>query len=63
VQQVLIWGAIAIGSLLASGVTVLFGLSGAIWVGAIGTVFSLPALFRRGMRQAVLTGSGTVTAA
>jgi len=63
VQRFLIWGAIAIGSLLASGVTVLFGLSGAMWVGAIGTVLCLPTLFRRGMRQAVLTGPGAVTAA
>jgi len=57
VQRFLIWGAIAIGSLLASGVTVLLGLSGAIWVGAIGTVLCLPTWFRRGMRQAVLTGA------
>lgn len=56
VQRFLIWGAVAIGSLLASGVTVLFGLSAAMWVGAAGTVLCLPALFRRGMRQAVLTG-------
>lgn len=63
VQRFLIWGAVAIGSLLASGVTVLFGLSGAMWVGAIGTVLCLPTLFRRGMRQAVLTGRGAVAAA
>ena len=59
VQRFLIWGALAIGSLLAAGMTVLVGLSGAMWVGAIGTVLSLPALFRRGMRQAVLTGAVT----
>jgi MFS family permease len=63
VQRFLIWGAIAIGSLLASGVTVLFGLSGAMWVGAMGTVLCLPTLFRRGMRQAVLIGPGAVPAA
>jgi len=56
VQRFLIWGAIAIGSLLASGTTVLLGLSGAMWVGATGTVLCLPTLFRRGMRRAVVSG-------
>jgi MFS family permease len=62
VQRFLIWGAIAIGSLLASGVTVVLGLSGAMWVGAIGTVLCLPTLFRRGMRLAVLTGPSAAAA-
>ena len=61
VQRFLIRGVIAIGSLLASGVTVLFGLSGAMWVGAIGTVLCLPTLFRRGIRQAVMTAPGGIT--
>lgn len=58
VQRFLIWGAIAVGSLLASGVTVLLGLSGAMWVGALGTLLCLPTLLRRGMRRAVLSGPG-----
>lgn len=53
VQRFLIWGAIALGSLLASGVTALIGLTGAMWVGALGTVLCLPALLRRGIRAAV----------
>ncbi len=57
VQRFLMWGAIAVGSLMASATTLVLGLSGAMWVGALGTVLCLPALFRRGMRQVVLTRS------
>ncbi|WP_202638044.1 MFS transporter [Bailinhaonella thermotolerans] len=54
VQRFLLWGAIALGSLLASGVTALSGLSAAVWAGALGTVLCLPALFTGGVRAAVL---------
>lgn len=52
VQRFLIWGSIAVGSLLAAGATAVAGLSGALWIGALGTVLCLPALFRRGIRAA-----------
>ncbi|MFB7514500.1 MFS transporter [Streptomyces sp. NPDC056144] len=55
VQRFLIWGMISLGSLLASIATALVGLTGAMWIGAVGTVLCLPALLRRGMRAAVLT--------
>ncbi|MFI7125739.1 MFS transporter [Nonomuraea sp. NPDC050153] len=50
VQRFLLWGAVAIGSLLASAATALGGLESAVWIGALGTVLCLPALFRRGIR-------------
>ncbi|MGV9775473.1 MFS transporter [Streptosporangium sp. NPDC003464] len=54
VHRFLIWGAMALGSLLAAGATALGGLSVAVWIGALGTVLCLPALLRRGLRAAVL---------
>ncbi|MEV4068063.1 hypothetical protein AB0J22_48800, partial [Nonomuraea dietziae] len=54
VQRFLLWGAIALGSLAAAGMTALAGLSASVWVGALGTVLCLPALLRRGIRAAVL---------
>ncbi|MFC0861738.1 MFS transporter [Sphaerimonospora cavernae] len=53
VQRFLIWGVISLGSLLASVATALVGLTGAMWIGALGTVLCLPALVRRGIRSAV----------
>jgi MFS family permease len=54
VQRFLMWGAVAAGSLLAAGSTALFGLSGAIWIGALGTGLCIPVLLRRGVRAAIL---------
>ncbi|MFE0699538.1 MFS transporter [Streptomyces sp. NPDC058872] len=53
VQRFLMWGMISLGSLFASIATALVGLTGAMWIGAVGTVLCLPALLRRGMRDAV----------
>jgi hypothetical protein len=53
VQRFLLWGAVAVGSLLAAGVTAVVGLSAAVWIGAIGTTLCLPALLRRGIRAAL----------
>ena len=50
VQRFLLWGAIALGSLLAAGATALGGLAMAVWIGALGTVLCLPALLQRGIR-------------
>jgi len=54
VQRFLIWGMIPLGSLLAALTISIAGLSGAVWVGAIGTVLCLPTLIRRGIRTALL---------
>jgi MFS family permease len=53
VQRFLLWGAIALGSLLAAGATALGGLAVAVWIGALGTVLCLPALLQRGIRAAM----------
>ena len=58
VQRFLIWGAVAMGSLLAAGVTAVLGLAGAVWFGAVGTVLCLPVLLRRGVRLAVFDREG-----
>ncbi|MEV4015543.1 MFS transporter [Nonomuraea angiospora] len=55
VQRFQLWGAVALGALLASGATALAGLESAVWIGALGTILCLPALLRRGIRTAVLT--------
>ncbi|WP_052681802.1 MFS transporter [Saccharothrix sp. ST-888] len=55
VQRFLIWGMISLGSLAASIATALVGLTGAMWIGALGTVLCLPALLRKGMRTAVFS--------
>jgi MFS family permease len=60
VQRVFTWGAVALGSLLAAGATAVLGLDAAIWIGAVGTVLALPALFRRGVFDAVLARAKTV---
>jgi MFS family permease len=54
VQRFLMWGAVAIGGLLAAVATSLLGLTGAVWIGALGTVLCIPILLRRGVRTAVL---------
>jgi MFS family permease len=55
VQRFQLWGAVALGALLASGATALAGLESTVWIGALGTILCLPALLRRGIRTAVLT--------
>lgn len=53
VQRFFMWGAVSIGSLLAAGSTAVFGLAGSVWIGALGTIMALPALYRRGMRDKI----------
>jgi MFS family permease len=53
VQRFFMWGVVALGSGFASVSIALAGLSGALWIGAIGTVLCLPLLLRRGVRAAV----------
>ncbi|MEU7828728.1 MFS transporter [Nonomuraea sp. NPDC049129] len=53
VQRFLLWGAIALGSLLAAAATALGGLAAAVWIGALGTILCLPALLQRGIRAAM----------
>ncbi|MGW4956295.1 MFS transporter [Nonomuraea sp. NPDC004186] len=55
VQRFQLWGAVALGALLASAATALAGLESTVWIGALGTILCLPALLRRGIRTAVLT--------
>ncbi|MGN9844293.1 MFS transporter [Nonomuraea sp. H19] len=50
VQRFLLWGAVAVGALLAAAATALGGLEAAVWIGALGTILCLPALMRRGIR-------------
>lgn len=56
IQRFLIWGAIPLGSLLASAVTAFAGLTAAMWVGGLGTVMCLPPLVRRGILQGLRRG-------
>lgn len=55
VQRFFMWGVVALGSLLASAAIEVAGLTGAVWIGAIGTAVCLPLLLRRGVRTAVFT--------
>ncbi|GAA2271859.1 hypothetical protein GCM10010149_12120 [Nonomuraea roseoviolacea subsp. roseoviolacea] len=57
VQRFLLWGAVALGSLLASATTAFAGLEATVWAGALGTVLCLPALLRRGIRGAALASA------
>lgn len=57
VQRFLIWGMVPLGSLFASLTITGVGLSGAMWVGALGTVLCLPVLVRRGLRAALHRGA------
>lgn len=50
VQRFLLWGGIPVGSLAASGIIAVAGLSAAVWIGALGTVLCVPVLVRRGIR-------------
>lgn len=58
VQRVLLWGAIPLGSLLAAGSIAAFGLSGAIWIGGLGTTLCLVPLLRRGILAALRRTGG-----
>jgi fucose permease len=53
VQRFALWGAVAVGSLLAASVTALAGLTATVWIGALGTTLCLPALLQRGIRAAL----------
>jgi ABC-type nitrate/sulfonate/bicarbonate transport system substrate-binding protein/outer membrane protein OmpA-like peptidoglycan-associated protein len=57
VQRFLIWGMVPLGSMLASVAIMLIGLTGAVWIGALGTVFCLPVLLRRGIREELHIGA------
>jgi MFS family permease len=52
VQRFLLWGAIPIGSAIASVAISLYGLSGALWIGGVGAVLCLPPLLRRDILSA-----------
>jgi MFS family permease len=54
VQRVLLSGAIPAGSLIASATVALLGLSGALWIGGLGTILCLVPLLRRGIRAALI---------
>lgn len=49
VERFVLWGVVPLASLAAAALISLVGLSGALWVGAIGTVACLPPLLRRGV--------------
>lgn len=53
VQRFFMWGAVSIGSLMAAASTAVFGLAGSVWIGGLGTIIALPALYRRGMRDKI----------
>ncbi|HEX9993731.1 MAG TPA: MFS transporter [Acidimicrobiales bacterium] len=57
VERFLLWGVVPLASLAASGLISWIGLSGAMWVGALGTVACLPPLLRRGVAAGVRGGS------
>lgn len=56
VQRFLLWGAVPVGSLLAALSISLIGLTGAIWIGALGTLLCLPPLVRRGVLSEIVGG-------
>jgi MFS family permease len=58
VERFLLWGAVPLGSLLASLSIRLTGLAGAMWIGALGTVLCLPPLLRRGVRASLTSPAG-----
>lgn len=51
VQRFLLWGMVPLGSLGASALISLDGLSTALWTGGVGTALCLPVLVRRGVRR------------
>ncbi len=53
VERFLLWGMVPLGSLLAALSIRLVDLSGAMWIGALGTALCLPVLLRRGILDAV----------
>jgi len=54
VQRFLLWGTIPLGSLVAALTIKVIGLSGAVWIGGLGTCLCLPVLLRRGIRDDLL---------
>jgi MFS family permease len=53
VERFVLWGAVPLGSLLASVTILVFGLPAAMWVGALGTMLCLPPLLRRGVLRGI----------
>jgi MFS family permease len=60
IERFLLWGAVPLGSLCASLSIRLIGLSGAMWLGALGTALCLPPLLRRGILAELRGGPSTV---
>jgi MFS family permease len=58
VERFMLWGAVPLGSLLASLSIRLTGLEGAMWIGALGTVLCLPPLLRRGVLASLARPAG-----
>ncbi len=54
VQRCLLWGMIAVGSLLSSLVIHLWDISSALWLGGVGSILCLIPLLRRGILQDIL---------
>ncbi|WP_116964858.1 MFS transporter [Fastidiosibacter lacustris] len=54
VQRCLLWGMIAVGSLLSSLVIYLWDISSALWLGGVGSILCLIPLLRRGILQDIL---------
>ncbi|HEY2498374.1 MAG TPA: MFS transporter [Candidatus Angelobacter sp.] len=62
VQRFCVWGATPIGSLLTAGAIHQVGVSGALWIGGLGTAICLPVLLRRGIAQEVMQSLRPVAA-
>lgn len=54
IQRFLVWGAVSIGNLFAALMIEFFGLSGALWIGGLGTILCLPLLIRRDILNELL---------
>lgn len=63
IQRFLIWGATPLGSGLAALAISVSGLTGAVWIGGVGTALCLPVLLRRGIRSAAFTRAASREAA
>lgn len=60
VQRFLLWGMIPLGSAAASVTVTVAGLTGALWIGGLGTILCLPILVRRGVRHTLFPASTPV---
>ena len=62
IQRFLVWGAVSIGNLIAALTIKLFGLSGTLWIGGLGTILCLPLLIRRDILNELLNYSVEIPA-